>query len=75
MGRDRMNGEHVSRAELAAHLERIDGSFASVHEKLDAIAVAVGAPRRWWTARFGAVLDRGLYGALVAVAVYFGLHG
>lgn len=73
--RPRADGEHVTRAELQAHLERIDVQFGSVHEKLDQMLAALGAGRRWWGGRMtvaaDAVLGRGLVLVLAALVAYF----
>ena len=70
----RTNGEPVTRAELGAHLERIDTQLSSLHEKLDDLASYVKAPPRWISARITTVIDRGVIVGVSAVIAYIATH-
>ena len=70
----RVNGEPVTRAELGAHLERIDTQLASLHEKVDEITEYVRRPQRWIGARATVILDRGIILVVTAVLVWIGSH-
>lgn len=69
----RSNGSPVSRAELGAHLERIDSALESLHEKVDHIAERLDSRSLWWQARLAAVIDRAAIAGLAALVVWLGL--
>lgn len=70
----RANGEPVSRAELGAHLERMDAQLLSLHEKIDDLSDYVRAPPRWLGQRATVLLDRGIILAVTAVLAYIATH-
>lgn len=70
----RANGGTVTRAELGAHLERIDAQLSAIQAKVDEIAASLAAPRRWFNARLTAVLDRSLIIVTTAVLAYIATH-
>lgn len=70
----RANGSTVTRAELGAHLERIDGSLGELHVKVDEISETIGAGRRWMLARFTTAIDRGVVVCAAAVIAYIASH-
>ncbi|MCR4340943.1 MAG: hypothetical protein NUW01_13770 [Gemmatimonadaceae bacterium] len=64
------NGSHVSRAELAAHIQRIDENMAGLRADFTALRADLKAPTRWLGARLTGVVDRALPLALVAAVTY-----
>lgn len=57
------NGEHITRAELEAHMRYIRADLAEIKERLD-------APGRWIGARLSRLIDFGLVvGASSLIAV------
>jgi hypothetical protein len=70
----RSNGEPVSRAELGAHLERIDASVNLLHKKVDAITEKLLVPQRWFAGRMTVLVDRSLIVVVSAVLAYIATH-
>lgn len=79
------NGGYVTRAEMAAHVRRIDENVAGlrrdVTEHFDAIGkdvasikVSLGAGPRWLGARANAVLDK-ILPTVIAIAAIWVLKG
>lgn len=66
----RVNGEPVSRAELGAHLERIDESIESLHTKMDDLAEYVRRPQHWLSARVTKIVDWGVIAGATGVIAY-----
>ena len=69
-----VNGESVTRAELGAHLERIDNQLDSLHSKVDDLSAYVRQPQRWLGQRMTAIIDRSLILVVTAVLVYISTH-
>lgn len=70
----RSNGEPVSRAELGAHLERLDAQLSSLHAKVDAISAAVHRPQIWFGTRLTKFIDWGIIAGATAVIAYAVSH-
>lgn len=64
------NGEHVSRAELNAHLEPLRNNIREIKEDVHEIRVSLGAGPRWMGARMNAVIDKMLPTAIAIGAVW-----
>jgi hypothetical protein len=66
------NGGHVTRAELAAHIARIDSSLQRIDERLEHIEVRLDARpvSRWLAGRATQIIDRSLPVVLAAAAAF-----
>lgn len=68
------NGGYVTRAEMAAHVRRIDENIAEIKAAVVEIRAALGAGPRWLGARANAVLDK-ILPTVIAVAAIWVLKG
>lgn len=68
------NGEHVGRAELAAHIRRIDESLDFMRADIAEIHETITAPQRWLGARFNKLLDYSLIGGVAFGAALLASH-
>lgn len=69
-----VNGSPVTRAELAAHILRIDESLNFMRSDIAEIRDAVTAPRRWLGDRLNKLLDYTLVGVAAFVAALIATH-
>lgn len=65
------NGSHVTRAELAAHIRRIDENLIALKEGMDELRQQRRRRAAWISARAGATADRFIPAGFAAAATYF----
>ena len=70
------NGSHVTRAELAAHILRIDERTAHMDARLERIEKRLDTKpaQRWLAGRVTSVVDKALPAVLVGGVVYLTTH-
>lgn len=68
------NGDHVTRAEMNAHLQPMRDDIHEIREDVGEIRLALGAGPRWLGARANAVIDK-ILPTLIAVAALWVLSG
>jgi hypothetical protein len=64
------NGDHVTRAELNAHLQPLRDNIREIKDDVHEIRVTLGAGPRWLGARANAVIDKLLPTAIALGAVW-----
>ena len=68
------NGTHITRAELAAHIRRIDDWMTNFDSRMRKVEDAVGANTRWASARVTKLIDSILPLGVVAMIVWVLAH-
>ena len=68
------NGGAITRAELAAHIRRIDEHLAAIDGRLRRIEERIVAPAHWIGGRLTAVVDRVLPLGAVAAVTFLVAH-
>lgn len=70
MSAEHGNGSHVTRAELAAHMRRIDETLNYLREGMDELRSTQKQRNAWVSDRAAAMLDRLLPAGLGALGAY-----
>lgn len=68
------NGNHITRAELTAHLRRLDENIDFIRSDIAEINDRLGAPSRWVGARLARLIDYGLVGMFAAGIAVVAAH-
>jgi len=68
------NGSTVTRAELSAHIRRLDDNLEGINRRLGVIEDHIGSSSRWVGARVNSIMDKIIPIILVAAATYLLTH-
>lgn len=68
------NGSSVTRAELAAHIQRIDESLSYMRGDIAEINEKMSAPARWFGARLTKLTDWALMAVIAFTAAMIATH-
>lgn len=68
------NGGHVTRAELAAHIRRIDENLTLIDQRLQGLENRWQGARVWVTGRATAMFDRFMPVGVAALVTYLITH-
>jgi hypothetical protein len=69
-----IDGNYITRDELAAHIKGIDVSLRNLDRRVEKIELSVGSGDRWISARITSIIDKALPLLLIAAATYLLTH-